>query len=73
MFVRASSETTNLGIMEALRPHVVIGGEVDASLPDSVLDGLPPLVQESIVSLLVEQLGILESGEPIGGVTACSP
>lgn len=54
-------------VMEALRPHVVIGGEVDASLRNSVLDGLPPLVQEGIRSLFVEPLGIQEGGEPIGG------
>jgi hypothetical protein len=53
--------------MEALQPHVAVGTEVDSSLMDRVLPGLPQLVQEGVASLFAEPLGIQRDGHPIAG------
>lgn len=54
-------------VMDALREHVVVGGEVDTALDDLIADGQPMLVQEGLFSLFSEPLGLDEQGHPIGG------
>jgi hypothetical protein len=54
-------------VMEALRPYVVPGTEVDHSITERLLPGLPRLVKEGVMSLFREPLGIQSDGRPIGG------
>lgn len=54
-------------VMEALELYVVPGADVDFSILDRVIAGLPLLVQEGVWSLFREPLGIQPDGHPIGG------